>query len=159
MATSSALGLGDLALVWDELAGAADLVIIDGDLGVDRGLVTAALLSLLLDRRAQPDDAPPSGDPNDRRGWWADEFADIEGDLIGSRMWLLDRSVNDSETARKAEEFVREALQWMLDDRVVASIDVAITTTADRMLITVTLHRPGKDPVSFRFAHVWDAIT
>jgi phage gp46-like protein len=156
MATSSAIQLGDLALVWNERLGSADFVVIDGDFGVDTGFVTAVLLSLFLDRRAQPDDVPPSGDPNDRRGWWADEFADVEGDLIGSRLWLLDRSKLTSETPRRAEEYVREALAWMIEDRVVASIDVAIETTKNALLITVTLQRPGRDPVFFRFAHVWD---
>jgi len=158
-ATSSAIQLADLALVWNEQQGAADLALIDGDLASDGGLETAVLLSLFTDRRAQPDDQPPSGDPTDRRGWWGDELADIEGDQIGSRLWLLDRSVNSNETARRAEEYVREALAWMVDDRVVSSVDVQIDTTPNRLLIGVTLQRPGRDAVSFRFAHVWDAIT
>jgi phage gp46-like protein len=68
-ATSSAIQLADLALTWDEQQGAADLALIDNDLASDRGLETAVLLSLFTDRRAQPDDVPPSGDPADRRGW------------------------------------------------------------------------------------------
>lgn len=158
-ASSSAIQLADLALAWDEQQGAADLALIDGDLASDAGLETAVLLSIFTDRRAQPDDVPPSGDPADRRGWWADELADVEGDLIGSRLWLLDRSVNNNETARRAEEYVREALAWMVDDRVVSSIDVQIDTTPTGLLIGLTLQRPGRDAVSFRFAHVWDAIT
>jgi phage gp46-like protein len=156
-ATSSAIQLADLALTWDEQQGAADLSLIDNDLASDRGLETAVLLSLFTDRRAQPDDQPPSGDPNDRRGWWADELAAVEGDRIGSRLWLLDRSVNSNETARRAEEYVREALAWLIEDRVVSSIDVQIDTTNKNLLIGVALQRPGRDAVSFRFAHVWDA--
>jgi len=159
MATSSAIQLADLALVWDERLGSADFVMLDGDLAVDAGFVTAIVLSLFLDRHAEPDDVPPSGDPNDRRGSWADEFAAVEGDLYGSRLWLLDRSTRNSETPRRAEEYVREALAWMLEDRVVASIDVDIETTANALLIRVTLHRPGRDPVAFRFAHVWNKPT
>ena len=158
-ATSSAIQLGDLALTWDAQQGAADLSLIDCDLASDRGLETAVLLSLFTDRRAQPDDVPPSGDPADRRGWWADQFAAVEGDLIGSRLWLLDRSVNSHETVRRAEEYVREALAWLIEDRVVSTIDVQIETTAQSLLIGVALQRPGRDAVSFRFAHVWDATT
>jgi phage gp46-like protein len=156
-ATSSAIQLADLALTWDEQQGAADLALIDNDLASDRGLETAVLLSLFTDRRAQPDDQPPSGDPNDRRGWWADELAAVEGDRIGSRLWLLDRSVNSNETARRAEEYVREALAWMIEDRVVSAVDVEINTSGKGLLIGVALQRPGRDAVSFRFAHVWDA--
>ena len=158
-ATSSAIQLADLALTWAQQEGTADLVLIDNDLASDRGLETAVLLSLFLDRRAQPDDRPPSGDPNDRRGWWADELAAVEGDQIGSRLWLLDRSVSSNETARRAEEYVREALAWLIEDRVASSIDVQIDTADNNLQIGLTLQRPGRDAVSFRFAHVWDAIT
>lgn len=159
MATSSAIALGDLALTWSIATADADLSLIDGDLAVDRGLETAVLLSLFLDRRAENDDVPPSGDQNDRRGWWADQFATVEGDRIGSRLWMLSRSVITGETARRAEEYVREALAWMIEDRVVASIGVEIEVTTSNLFIAVTLARPGKDPVAFRFAGVWDALT
>jgi hypothetical protein len=42
---------------------------------------------------------------------------------------------------------------------VVSSIDVPIETTTDRLLFGVILSRPGKDPLAFRFAHVWEAMT
>jgi phage gp46-like protein len=158
-ASSSAIQLGDLALTWDAQQGAADLSVFDGDLASDLGLETAVMLSLFIDRRAEPDDQPPSGDPMDRRGYWADEFATIEGDRIGSRLWLLDRSVSSNENARRANEYAREALAWMVEDRVVSAIDVEIDTTGDSLLIGVTLQRPGRDAVSFRFAHVWNATT
>lgn len=158
-ATSSALQLADLALTWSNTTGDADLSLIDGDLASDAGLETAVMLSLFTDQRARPDDKPPSGDPNDRRGWWADEFAAVEGDLFGSRLWLLDRSTLSRETVRRAEGDAREALAWMLEDRVVSGVDVAIETAADRMFFDVTLSRPGREAIAFRFAHVWDAFT
>lgn len=158
MATSSALGLGDLALVWSNTTRDADLSMIDDDVASDRGLVTAVLLSLYTDRRANDDDVPPSGDPTDRRGWWADEFLPVEGDKYGSRRWLLDRSKRTNDTARLAAEYDREALAWMLEDRVVASIDVQTEATAKALLEVITLHRPGKDPLSLRFQHAWDHV-
>lgn len=156
MATSSALTLADLALTWSNTFGSGDLSIIDLDLASDGGLTTAAILSLFTDRRAETDDVPPSGDDRDRRGWWADQFSDVTGDRIGSRLWLLDRSKNTNETKLRAAEYVREALAWMLEDRVVSRIDVTIETTRDALLIGVDLQRPGRDAVSFRFAHTWE---
>lgn len=160
MASSSALQLADLALTWDNAFGNADLSMIDMDLASDRGLMTAIALSLFTDRRAETDDVPPSGDARDRRGWWADQFAAIEGDKIGSRLWLLDRSVLNNETVLKARQYVTEALQWMIDDKVAASIPVAVTrmNSPDGILIAGELQRPGRDPVSFRFAHTWDHL-
>lgn len=151
---------GDLALGWSNATGDADVSLIDdgSDLTTDRGLMTAVLLSLFLDRRAEPDDKPPSGDARDRRGWWGDQFADVEGDRYGSRLWLLARAKRTNDVALLAQEYAREALAWMIEDRVVASIDVDVETTATALLIGVGLQRPGRDPVSFRFAHAWDHL-
>lgn len=151
-------GVADLALVVTGDVLPADLASDGTDLAFDAGLRTAVALSLFTDRRAFADDAIPSGDPRDRRGWWADKFAEIEGDLYGSRLWLLDRSTRTGETTRRAKEYALEALAWMLEDRVVSAIDVTVATTEHDLQITVTLTRPGRDPVAFRFAHVWDAI-
>lgn len=158
MASSSAIQLGDLALTWSNVNGDADLSLIDSDLASERGLLTAVLLSLFLDRRAEADDKPPSGDARDRRGWWADQFAAVVGDRVGSRLWLLDRAKRTNETVLRAKEYVLDALAWMIEDRVVASIDVTVETTKAALLIAVGLQRPGRDPVSFRFAQKWDHL-
>jgi phage gp46-like protein len=156
MASSSALQLADLALTWSNATGDADLSLIDSDLASDRGLLTAMLLSLFTDQRAQDDDVPPSGDPNDRRGWWADEFSDVEGDRIGSRLWLLDRSTLSNETVLRARQYVLEAWQWLLDDKVASSLDVVIEKLRNGLVIAGGVQRPTGDRVSFRFAHVWE---
>lgn len=155
--TSSALRLADLALTWGTQD--ADLSMIDADLSSDTGLETAVMLSLYTDRRAEDDDEPPSGDADDRRGWWADQFAANEGDRIGSRLWLLDRAKRTAGDLRSAEEYTREALAWMLEDRVVSTIDVVVEHADANRLTAVTLHRPGRDPLSLRFAHVWGSST
>lgn len=154
--TSSSLGLGDVALVWDNVLGAADVSIVDGDLGVDAGLTTAVILSLFCDRRADADDEPPSGDPTDRRGYWADEFAEVAGDRWGSRLWLLDRAKNTREFQLRSVEYAKEALAWMVEDKVVSEVSVTIETSRDRWLLTVSLQRHRGSSVSLRFAHVLD---
>lgn len=156
-ATSSAVQLADIAITWDEARGVADMSMIDSDIASDAGMQTAVILSLFTDQRAKDDDVPPSGDPNDRRGWWGDEFAAVQGDLIGSRLWLLDRSKLTNNTARLADEYATEALAWMVQDSVVSTVDVAVTTTKTMLTIGITLHRPGRDAISFRFSRVWDA--
>ncbi len=158
MASSSALQLADLALMWSNATHDADLSIIDLDLASDRGLETAVILSLFTDRRAESDDVPPSGDDRDRRGWWADEFAEVAGDRIGSRLWLLDRSKRTNDVKLRATESIREALAWMLEDRVVSGIDVEVETVDNALVFAVGLQRPGRDPVSFRFAHTWQEV-
>ena len=79
----------DLALVWDATAYAGDLRVDGADLGAEGGIRTAVLLSLLSDRRAESGDLPAGA--TDRRGWWGDTLAAVDGDRIGSRLWLLGR--------------------------------------------------------------------
>jgi phage gp46-like protein len=148
--------VADIALEWT--AGSMDMSIAGDDLASEEGLRTAVLLSLFTDRRAESDDVLPADD-GDRRGWWGDELAAVEGDLLGSRLWLLDRSTRRVDVARRAEEFVREALAWMLEDRVAKRIDVEVTTGDNDLTLAVTIHRPqAQTTTTFRFDHVWREI-
>ena len=149
--------MSDLTLKWNTDALSADLVIAANDLQSDEGLETAVLLSLFLDRRAADGDVLPDGE-TDRRGWWADAVPVVEGDQIGSRLWLLARSKNSPDVLDRAQEYAREALQWLLDDKVAASVDVVAQFIAGRGLgLTVTISRPNKDPAKFRFGRAWAA--
>ena len=152
--------MGDIALIWQN-DGTADIGLENDDVAADEGLRTAVLLSLFTDRRADDGDRLP-GDDDDRRGWWADEFAEVEGDLHGSRLWLLDRAARREDVPGLAVEYAREAFNWMIEDRIIERVDV-VAETADNMLaLQVTIYRPGRDPVTFRvmtgfrFAHAWD---
>lgn len=85
-------------------------------------LRSAILVSLLTDRRANIDDVIPHTPitnqplPPDRRGWAGDALAEIDGDRVGSRLWLLSRAKETEETRELAIEYCEEALAWMLTD-------------------------------------------
>jgi phage gp46-like protein len=147
--------MGDIALQWDLDAGGADLYLEDDDLASDEGLRTAVLLSLFTDRRADEADVLP-GEDDDRRGWWADEFAAIEGDLFGSRLWLLDRGKILSDTAARAKSFAEEALAWLIEDRVASAIDVQVLIDGHVLSMVVVITRPTGDEATYRFSHVWE---
>jgi phage gp46-like protein len=147
--------VADLALQWSLDAGGADLAIESDDLASDAGLRTAVLLSLFTDRRANDDDALP-GDDDDRRGWWADEFLQVEGDFMGSRLWLLARSKRTPDIVPRAEQFAREALAWLLEDRVAKTVDVTARADGVVLYLDVTIARPTGDAAAFQFAHTWD---
>lgn len=100
-----------------------DLGIESGDLATEQGLRSAVIVSLFTDRRAAADDELPAGD-GDRRGWWADAWPEIDGDLIGSRLWLLRRSKQIADVPSKAQEYAEEALAWMIDDGIATAIAV-----------------------------------
>jgi len=126
---------------------------IDLGLSWEDTLPSAVIISLLTDRRADPDDVLPFDDQSgliagDRRGWCGDALSD---DRIGSRLWLLARekhgadqatSPKSEETRRRAIDYAREALQWLVSDGEVAAIDVdAIWQKEGRldMRIAITL--------------------
>lgn len=130
----------DLALIWDAAAHTGDLRVAGDDLAADGGVRTAVLLSLLTDRRAA-DGELPAGE-SDRRGWWGDTLAP-EGDRIGSRLWLLGREARRPDVVLRAEEYAREALEWLVEDGVAERVDVAARDDGGVLLITVDVHQPG----------------
>lgn len=148
----------DIALGYDETALLFDVAVAGGDLSTDDGLATAVLVSLFTDRRATADDTLPAGE-TDRRGWWGDLVPAVEGDEIGSLLWLLQREKQTTETLERAREYAREALQWMLDDRVATSVEVTASyVRTGVMQIGVQLQRPGGEAVDFRYYYNWAAL-
>jgi phage gp46-like protein len=108
-----------LALIYDRATRHADLAFAAGGLVLDATPLSAALVSLLSDRRARPDDplplpAEPTLTPdilNPRRGWAGDAL-DEGGQRCGSRLWLLSRARESGRTRDRAETYAREALAW-----------------------------------------------
>lgn len=146
----------DIAL--RQTAHGMDIAIEGGDLAVERGLHTAAVLSLLLDRRAEPGDELPDGSA-DRRGWWADGVGANDGDRIGSRAWLLHREKDMARVRQRAEEYDREALAWMVDDGVADRVEVDAETVSRGLLgRIVRIDRPDGTRQESRFNVFWEAV-
>lgn len=150
---------GDLRLAWNSKIGAADIAIVANDLETGADLETAVLISLFTDRRAAEGDVLPDAE-RDRRGWWADAVPLVEGDQIGSRLWLLARAKRTPDTLERAREYAAEALRWLLDDAV--ATDVTVTAEwlgsggiAPGFALGVVITRPGRDPAKYRFGRAW----
>ena len=120
-------------------------------------LVRAVFISLFTWRRAQPDDDLPG---TERMGWWGDSFAPVEGDRIGSRLWLLARAKLLPDTPAKAKEYAEEALQWLLDDGVAAKVDVqAERQGLETLAMRVVIYKTGASvPLDIRFTNVWEFL-
>ena len=69
-------------------------VIEDGDLKEDRTLETSTLISLFTDQRVTEEELENNGLDKDekKRGYWGDLYPDVQGDKIGSKLWLSDRA-------------------------------------------------------------------
>ncbi|MFL1562486.1 phage GP46 family protein [Pseudomonas sp. O64] len=115
----------------------------------------AAVVSLLTWRRAGADDALDDGE---RYGWWGDSFPTLTNDQIGSRLWQLRRRTLDADTVRDATTFAREALQWMLDDGRVVSVDIATTRSVDRLDMRVSLKFRDGASLDFSIDNLWQVI-
>lgn len=131
-------------------------------------LQAAVVISLYTDRRVEQHELP-EGD-RDRRGWWGDTFELVP---FGSRLWLTERGKITSDdpvnpppgvfTLARVEALIREALQWLIDDGVVSSIDVVIERRENSgsgagVAAEITLNRDRGGPVVARFDPLWEAL-
>ncbi|MCY1307412.1 Phage protein GP46 [compost metagenome] len=150
--------MSDLALVWD--GHGCDLALDGNDLQLDDGLQTSILISLFSDRRARADDVLPGGDSDrDRRGWWADAYPVIEGDLLGSRLWLLSREKEIPETLRRAKEYADEALAWLVADGIAARVEVVASVPRRGVLgLAITVKRLDGRIENYQYDVLWEAL-
>jgi len=145
--------MSDIKTVW--VNGYGEWVIEDGALASADDLETAVFISVFSDRQADAADAIPDGTTN-RRGWWGDVDQDVK---LGSRLWLLSRSILDDEVAKEAALYIKEGLQWMIDDEVAQSVAVTSTIVGTRQLsLGVTVTRTSGTR-QFQYAWAWDQLT
>jgi phage gp46-like protein len=148
--------VSDILTTWDPVALSGDWRLDGVDLAAGHDLETAAVLSLFTDRLALADDLLPDPGDGDRRGWWADWNASAGS--IGSWLWLLSREKQLDEVRLRAEDYTREALQWMLDDHVADTVAVNaqwVGTAPGRLDIAVEISRDGALLLSRAFSWAW----
>lgn len=142
--------MSDITTVWNATSG--DWVLSGADLESGDDLTTAVVISLFTDRVAQADDVIPDGS-GDPRGWHGDDPASP----IGSRLWLIFRAKRTQQTLTDAQSYAQEALQWLVDDGVVAAIDVYVEWQAPSMLaMRVTLFKNDGTQQALAYAWVWN---
>ncbi|MFT9016405.1 MAG: phage GP46 family protein [Acetobacter sp.] len=164
----------DIAITWNVAQARGDWTFSDGNLALDSALRSAVLVSLFTDRVAPEIITPLDGavgftpapgaagsQLNDRRGWWADAWEAVP---IGSRLWQLARAVKAGQSTipREVEAICQEALQWLVDDGVAASVTVsAWWSTENRQAVEfrVSVIEPGQTEAQvFLFSWAWDGL-
>ncbi len=128
-----------------------DLDLSGADIVTDNTLSTAVRLSLLAERRAETDD-PHDGD---RRGWWADAWPPVEGDRVGSRLWLLARAKRTPATLQSALHYAEQALAWLVEDGHASGVEVSASWSAQGHLtlhVLITLPNGSSFPVEVSHA-------
>ena len=152
--------MADIRVVWnpEELVG--DWLLTGNLLDTSNEIVTAVAVSLFTHRTAEADDPLPHF-ASDRRGWWGDlDAAEIRGGTpIGSRLWLLSREKQTEATRLRADEYIREALQWMTDIGLADSVEVEVAwVAAERLGAKITIVRGAADSVAVRFEKLWNEV-
>lgn len=107
----------------------------DGDFILTEGLDTALDMSILEQRRADSSEVPR---PELRRGWWGNTLNDLYFE-IGSKLWLLLQARKTQSTLNSAEDYVQNALEWMLDDDLIDELNVSTYFEESVMHIKVEL--------------------
>lgn len=145
----------DISLVWDAANSRGDWQFAVPALVTGDDLISAVLISLFTDRIANADDVIPDG-TNDPRGWWGDAGEDVP---IGSRLWLLERSKQTQEVLNNAYDYIVEALQWLVDDGVVAGFNVTTEWTRDSFLgARVVFFQPSGPNQTMQFRWTWNQL-
>ena len=132
-------------------------VVMDGGVVKETTIHTAILVSILCNRRADPQDPLPYGYQgkgsaitDDRQGWVGDVF-DAKGRLVGSKLWLLDQELAVEETKLRAEDYIRECLQWAIDDGYVSTISFEEEwIKPNRLNLRVIINMVNGDVLSLR---------
>ena len=102
----------------------------------ENGLKHAILQSLLNWAKAQKND--PLDEGQDKQGWWASEF--VRG--VGCRDWTLARSKQTTDTLNRAKRYTTLALQWLLDEKIVSSIDINTFYEGERLIRVIDITLP-----------------
>lgn len=142
----------DIRHIWDPAALVGDWLIAPPDLAHDNDLETAVIISLFTDRLADVEEVPPTAP---RRGWWGDTGKD-PADPIGCKVWLLSREKQTNDVRLRAEDYVREALAWMLTDEAADQIDIVATWVQMGVLVVaIDIWRDGNRILSRRYGGFW----
>ena len=148
--------MSDTSTVWNSALQYGDWVLVGANLQTGNDVETAVLISLFTDRLANPDDTIPDG-TNDPRGWVGDLGQNV---LIGSRLWLLGRSKLTPKVAATAQSMAAEALQWMIDDSVVARFDIITEIVLPNQLdMQVVAYKQDGTKIAMDFTNAWFGVS
>lgn len=119
-----------------------------GFISLDGGIETLVFESLFTDKRARDSDKEP-----DKRGWWGDNHSLVQGDKIGSWIWLLRREPDSVETTRKFQLYAEACLEWLVEDGIATEIVVEATSKPNKVL---SLNVQVTPPVGSKWSKIWE---
>jgi phage gp46-like protein len=151
--------MSDLALM-RRSDGFWDLDFQNSDLVETESLENAVIISIGSYAREKSDAAAVT-DPQ-FGGWFGDDTLDSPLASLGGYLYRLHHRVLDSDTCKECETLVTDALQWMIDDGVAASVSCSASIidgeNADKVLyFPITITKPSGDTETFKYELNWEA--
>lgn len=148
----------DLATTYINFSEGMDLALDGLLLQDDDGLTTAVILSLYTDRRARPDDILPNADQGstDRRGWVGDDISEVQGDQIGSLLWLNESAKQLQKVLTTDRQYAEDALAWLVTDEIASRVEVVTSNPSMGIRrMDIAIHRPNQPVARFQFDKFW----
>jgi phage gp46-like protein len=131
-----------------------------GRLEVDDGLETAVLVSLFTDAPATDDELAAAGLSRDQnRGWWGNDSVEVDGDVWGSKLWLLARAKRTDETLARATGYCTDAVAWMIADGLAAKIPFTAAWYGRTGFLVVSAQAWKPGDLQPRWRRLWNAQT
>ena len=142
----------DIALVQEN--GCYDLKLVGNDFVKDGGMETSIIIALFTNRGLALDQLRTLGlEYND--GWWGDALLPQANDKTGSRLWSLNRYKVTNETLRLTEDYVKESLNFLIEDNVASQLVVNATVDGQsKVNVQIEVIRPDLEILKFGF--VWN---
>lgn len=124
-----------------------------GDFLLDNSFETSIKSSIFLDRRADESEVQQ---PENRRGWFGNKELYSVDHEIGSKLWLaFTQKRNTVKTRNDAKGYMRDCLQWLIDDGHATEITVNASNDSLSELILTAEIKYSSDTIKTVEYNLW----
>lgn len=149
--------MSDIALEFNKTTKEYDASILDGDFKRCDDLESAVIISLFTWARASADEVSENAP---RYGWFGDKVDPDSSDTIGSKLYLLKREKITAQSIMRAEEYIEQALAWMIEDSVASDVSATVERNANDVnrLDAVVVITRGDRARTMKFNDLWSFL-
>lgn len=114
-----------------------DIAFEGGDIAKTYTFDTALYMSIFCEVRAKSWEI---ANPLNRRGHFSNEFNEVEGYEIGSKLWLFTtRARNTAQNAEHIKTACQDGLRWLLEDNIIKNYTVEVIRNVTQIKINIEL--------------------
>ena len=108
-----------------------------GDIAKTYTFDTALYMSIFCEVRAKSWEIQ---NPLNRRGHFTNEFSEVEGYEVGSKLWLFTgRARNTAQNAEQIKTACQDGLAWLVQDRIIKNYTVEVIRNISQIQINIEL--------------------